>query len=86
MGVSIDLNSIEQAGRIVRFHRKLAGLSRLELATIAGTGKTVIFDVETGKQTVRLDTILKLFEVLNITLFLDSPLMKNFETDGNAKS
>jgi len=86
MAVRIDLNSIERLGRIVQFHRKLAGLSRIELATIAGTGKTVIYDVETGKPTVRLNTLLRLFEALNITVFLDSPLMKNFETDGNAKS
>jgi len=61
-------------GHIVKFHRRQAGLTQPELARIAGVGRTVVFDVEKGKQTVRLTTLLKLFDALNIRLDWSSPL------------
>ena len=56
-------------------HRKEAGLSQKKLAELAGVGKTVVFDLEKGKETVQLDTLLKIFEVLNIRVQLNSQLM-----------
>ncbi|BBO91702.1 helix-turn-helix domain-containing protein [Desulfosarcina ovata] len=79
----INKNEME-IGRIVQFHRKQAGLSRIDLADIAGVGKTVIYDVENGKQTVRLNTLLKIMISLNISIFLDSPLMDRYEARENA--
>ena len=38
----------EKIGEMVFFHRKKSGLSRNELAKIAGVGKTVIYDIEHG--------------------------------------
>ena len=61
-------------GQIVKFHRRQAGLTQPELARIAGVGRTVVFDVEHGKQTVRLATLLKLLDALNIRLDWSSPL------------
>lgn len=58
----------------VQFCRKKSGLSQGELAQIAGIGKTVVFDIEHGKKSVRLDTLLKVFNVLNIKIFLKPPL------------
>ena len=43
----------ESLGAIVQRHRKKSGLSRERLAEIAGVGKTVIYDIEHGKATVR---------------------------------
>ncbi len=60
---------------IIRKHRKAAGLSQLQLAEMAGVGKTVVFDLEKGKETVQLDTLRKVFSVLNIKVQLTSPLM-----------
>ena len=65
-------------GRMVRFHRKKAGLSQEELARFAGVGKTVIFDIEKGKPTIRFDTLNKVLKVLNIEIIFDSPLMSIF--------
>jgi HTH-type transcriptional regulator / antitoxin HipB len=65
-------------GKIIRHHRKLAALSQLELAQLAGVGKTAVFDVEMGKPTVRLDTLLRILQALNIELCWRSPLK-----DGN---
>jgi len=60
---------------IIKQHRKAAGLSQLQLAEIAGVGKTVVFDLEKGKETVQLDTLRKILHVLNIKVELHSQLM-----------
>lgn len=62
---------------IIRNHRKAAGLSQLQLAEMAGVGKTVVFDIEKGKETVQLITLRKILNVLNIKVQLLSPLMNN---------
>jgi y4mF family transcriptional regulator len=67
--------------KILRYHRKKAGLSQQELAKLAGVGKTVVFDLEKGKETVQLDTLKKILLALNITLKLESPLMEAYERE-----
>jgi serine/threonine-protein kinase HipA len=42
---------------IVLFHRKKSGLTRNQLADLAGVGKTVIYDIEKGKETGILEEI-----------------------------
>ena len=64
---------------MVRFHRKIARLSQLELAKLAGVGKTVIFDVEQGKETIKLATLMKILEALNIRIKFNGPLMDLFD-------
>jgi HTH-type transcriptional regulator/antitoxin HipB len=56
--------------------RKLANLTQAELAQLAGVGRTVIWDLEHGKRTVRLDTLLKILAPLNIDLIARSPISK----------
>ena len=63
-------------GHIVREHRRLSGLSQSQLARLAGVGKTVVFDIEHGKESVQLDTLKKVFAVLNITFSLQSPVLE----------
>ena len=63
---------------IIKKHRKAAGLSQIQLAEMAGVGKTVVFDLEKGKETVQLDTLRKILLVLNIKVELKSPLMHKF--------
>lgn len=63
----------EEIGRLVRAFRKEGGLTQLQLAALAGVGKTAIFDIEKGKETVQLNTLLKILEVLNIKLKLVTP-------------
>ncbi len=71
--------------RVIRKHRKAAKLSQLQLAEMAGVGKTVIFDIEKGKETVKLDTLRKILKVLNIKVQLVSPLL-NKQINENEKS
>ncbi|CAB1085460.1 hypothetical protein D1AOALGA4SA_12947 [Olavius algarvensis Delta 1 endosymbiont] len=61
---------------VVLFHRKRSGLSRNQLADIAGVGKTVIYDIEKGKETIRFSTLLKVLKALNISITFTSPLME----------
>jgi len=76
----------EQFAEVIKFHRKAARLSRIQLAELAGVGKTVIYDIEKGKVSVQLDTLAKILKVLNITLVLKSPLMDNLTKTVNEKS
>ena len=41
----------------------------------AGVGKTVVFDIEHGKETVQFESFQKVCSVLNIDIKLESPLM-----------
>jgi len=71
---------------VIRMHRKAAKLSQLQLAEMAGVGKTVIFNIEKGKETVQLNTLRKILKVLNIEVQLISPLMNNLQIIENEKS
>jgi y4mF family transcriptional regulator len=68
-------------GRIIRKHRKAAGLSQLALAELAGVGKTVVFDLEKGKETIQVNTLRKILVVLNIKIVLTSQLMNQILDD-----
>lgn len=59
--------------RMVRYFRRQSGLSQEQLAQLAGVGKTVIFDIEKGKPSIQLDTLLKVLEILNIKLTFETP-------------
>lgn len=71
----ISLHEAPEIGAIVRYHRRRSGLSQGELAALAGIGKTSVFDIENGKRTVRLATLMAALRALNIALTLTSPLM-----------
>ena len=61
--------------QLIRIHRKKAALAQAQLAKLAGVGKTVIWDIENGKESVQWDTLQKIFRVLNITADWRSPLL-----------
>jgi len=75
----------QELTEVIRMHRKAAKLSRAQLAEMAGVGKTVIYDIEKGKETVQLNTLRKVLKVLNIKIELTSPLMENLRNTENEK-
>ena len=75
----------QKLAEVVRLHRKAAKLSRIQLAELAGVGKTVIYDIEKGKESIRLNTLRKILKVLNIKIVLTSPLMDNLTKQGDEK-
>ena len=74
-----------ELANVIKLHRRTAKLSRIQLAEMAGVGKTVIYDIEKGKETIQLDTLRKILKVLNIKIELKSPLMNNLQISGNEK-
>jgi HTH-type transcriptional regulator / antitoxin HipB len=75
----------KELAEVIRMHRKAAKLSRVHLAELAGVGKTAIYDIEKGKESVQLDTLRKILKVLNIKIVLTSPYMDNLNNTGNEK-
>lgn len=71
----------KELASMVRYHRKKSGLNQLELAKLAGVGKTVVFDIEQGKESVQLNSLLKVLHVLNIKCEFNSPLMDMYRRD-----
>lgn len=71
----INMYGVEELASVIRMHRKAANLTQLQLAELAGVGKTVVFDIEKGKETVKLLTLKKILKVLNIEIQLRSPLL-----------
>lgn len=63
-------NFYELLAKTIREQRKKMKLSQLEFSKLAGVGKTVIFDIEHKKPTIKLSTLLKILKVLNIKVEL----------------
>ena len=70
------MNALQEA---IKVHRRKSGLSQADLAKLAGVGKTVIFDLEHGKQSIRLDTLGKILFALNMNLSIRGPLIASPE-------
>ncbi len=66
---------MSQIGELVRFHRKKSKLTQKQLADLSGVGKTVVYDIEKGKQSIQLKTLVQILKTLNMTLSIQSPLM-----------
>ncbi len=81
MGLSREREIAGRIGKMVRFHRKKARLTQEALAKFAEVGKTAVFDVEKGKPTVRLATLIRILYVLNIKIEFSGPLMHLFERE-----
>ncbi len=68
-------NLMNSIAEIVRSHRRKAGLTQPSLAALSGVSRSVIWDVEHGKESVQWDTLQKLFRVLNISVEWRSPML-----------
>jgi len=72
---------VEGLAGIVTYHRKKNKLTRVELAHKAGVGKTILFDIEHGKKTIRIDTLVKILDALEIKVELTGELMQEYNRD-----
>ncbi|MEX0600679.1 MAG: helix-turn-helix domain-containing protein [Rhodothermales bacterium] len=73
-----EITDMAELGRIVRYHRKRAGLSRAALSDLAGTGTTVIYEIEHGKKTVQFDVLRRILGTLNLKLLVAGPLLNEY--------
>lgn len=62
-------------GSLVRFHRKRARLSQVELAAMAGVSRKVVQDIEVGRDAASWKNVLGILDVLNIQLRPEGPLV-----------
>ena len=69
----------QEIANMVHYYRKQSGLSQLKLAQLAGVGKTVIYDIEKGKESVRLNTLLKVLDILNIKMKFETPFPQTMD-------
>jgi len=58
---------------LIKSHRKRAGLTQLELAELAGVGKTLVFNLEKNLSNIQMDNLMKVLRVLNIKLLAEAP-------------
>jgi y4mF family transcriptional regulator len=58
-------------GAAIRARRKQLGLTQETLALYAGCGLAFLYELESGKPTVRLDKVLAVLRVLGLTLRLE---------------
>ncbi len=79
-------NFMNELAASVRKTRKAAGLTQLELADLAGIGKSAVFDIEKGKVNVQLSTLLKVFRVLRIGFTIETPLPASSESASRTTS
>jgi HTH-type transcriptional regulator / antitoxin HipB len=70
--------TIENMGDVVRYHRRKRKLTQYKLAVLAGVGKTMVFDLEKGKQTVKMNSLFKVLKALDIRLMGESSHMDAF--------
>ncbi|ANE55643.1 helix-turn-helix transcriptional regulator [Methylomonas sp. DH-1] len=67
----INIQSTQQLGQALRTARKHLGLTQSELALAAGVGVRFIVDLEAGKPTLRLETVMRVIEALGGQIMLD---------------
>ena len=76
------MTSVDRIAETVRLHRRESGLTQKELADLAGVGVSSIYAIERGKQTVQLDTLLKVLSVLSISFSVEGPLSERLAPRG----
>ena len=81
LGIPLETDLLQKSIKPGRT-QQVRDQTRNQLADIAGVGKTVIYDIERGKETIRFATLQKVLTALNIKINYESPLMEML----NAKS
>jgi len=66
---------------LLQFHRKRSGLTQQQLAELAGVGKNLVYELESGKTTVRWENLLRVLSVLNVRVEFRSPLTDLWEKE-----
>ncbi|MBR1908539.1 helix-turn-helix transcriptional regulator [bacterium] len=57
-----------QIGEVIKYYRKKSGLTQAELAEKIGLSEKHVSKIERGQNIIKLDTFLKMAEILNFTL------------------
>jgi HTH-type transcriptional regulator/antitoxin HipB len=76
--IVVNLDSVRELSKLLKWHRKRSKLSQQELADIAQIGRASVQRLEKGEQ-FEFVTLLKIMDILNLTLLIDGPLIKNYK-------
>lgn len=71
MKTMATIKSPQELGDALRSARKRLGLTQPQLALAAGVGVRFIVDLESGKPTVRFDTVMRVIDALGGVINLD---------------
>ena len=71
MKIMTTIKSPQELGDALRSARKRLGLTQPQLALAAGVGVRFIVDLESGKPTVRFDSVMRVIEALGGVINLD---------------
>ncbi len=71
MSAMTTIKSPQDLGAALRAARKQLGLTQPQLALAAGVGVRFIVDLEGGKPTVRLDSVMRVLDALGGVIKLD---------------
>lgn len=69
---------MQEIGKIVQYHRKRVRLSRERLSKLSGVSASAIYGIEKGKQSVRMNTLMRILRALNISIHIDGPLVREY--------
>ena len=64
---------------LVRFHRKAAELSQIELAALANVSRKVVQCIESGGNQVSWKNVQAVLAVLNVTLMPSGPMVSQWQ-------
>lgn len=73
----LTIKTTKQLGSTLRNKRKSLGLTQPQLAMAAGVGVRFIVELEAGKPTVRLESVLKVIDALGCDLSIDSAIQQS---------
>lgn len=65
-----EIKTIQALGQLMREARKSQGLTQEQLASISGTGRRFVLDLESGKESCHLDKTLRVLTMLGFELYL----------------
>ena len=65
-----EIKTTQALGQLMREARKSQGLTQEQLASISGTGRRFVLDLESGKETCHLGKTLRVLTMLGFELYL----------------
>lgn len=69
--MAVNIDTPAALGACIRAARKQLALTQPQLALAAGVGVRFVVELEAGKPTVRLSSVLQVLQALGGTLYLD---------------
>ena len=80
------LATSDQLASLIRFHRKRAGLSQVDMASMAEVSRKVVQDLEASRDGVSWRNLMAVLAVLNVKLRPTGPLIDEWFSRSETES